>query len=292
MLTFKEFLIEGGNATKKLGTSRANAEDMRGVLAILSRATGMSQEELEKNLLGSTRLTFRGNRSDSGDIDVALPAEKNTKEFLSKINGALGKPAHVTGGWVYSYAVPVNGKKVQLDLMFTDVKWARFSHFADEKSKYKSGVRNELIHSLLKYSMEDGKDIRIKNADGVDLARASRAFKLDQGLTRVFKMAKKKADGEGYTKSVQSVSPEDIKARLKELNREDTFSSEKEVINDPEKAAKFLLGDSAKPEDLSSAEKLIAHIKKLPNAAEILKDAVAGIKARKFDVPSELASYQ
>lgn len=296
MRTFKQFLVEGGKATSKLGTVRATKEDILSALAFVHEHTGVSKETLSDRLLGSTRLTFLGHQKDSGDIDIALDnTEVNEQEVVDKMTTATGNAPRVVGGHVYSFAVPTKqDRKVQVDLMFVpDVEWAKFSHHASEHSKYKSAVRNELLHSALKWSMEPGKDLRLKDERGNDIARASRAYKLDVGVERIFKVSPLRKDGNGRVKAPVKSTPADVQSALDQENHRGRFSAKPDIIRDPDKFAKLLFGPKAQAKDLMSTEQLITMISKYKSkdAAAILKDAVRGIKRLKFPVPNELEQY-
>jgi len=297
MITFKEFLIEGGKATEKLGTSRATQADMKAALAYVSKVTGISVDVLTDALLGSARLTYNGMQKDSGDVDIAINETENDREqIVARLTSSTKNEPHVTGGSTYSFAVPVGEKrKVQVDLMFVpDVKWAKFSHHASEHSKHKSGVRNELLHSALKYSMEPGKDVRVRDQEGNDIARASRAYKLDQGVERIFKVSPKRKDGKGRVKSPVKASPDEVADALADVGHKGKFSKEADIIRDPDRFAKMLFGPKAAAKDLMSTEQLIAMIKKhkAKDADAIFKDAVRGIKRLKFAVPEELREFE
>lgn len=296
MITFKQFLIEGGKATEKLGTVRANQQDIEAALNFVSKYTNIPIDTLKDRLLGSTRLTAMGAQKDSGDIDIAINnAEVDQDKVVDAMTFATGHKPHVTGGNVYSFAVPVKKHKVQVDLMFVpDVAWAKFSHWASEHSQHKSGVRNELLHSALKWSMEPGKDVRLKDENGNDIARASRAYKLDQGVERIFKIAPLRKDGKGArVKAPVHATPEQVRQTLDMEGHDAEFSSEADPIRDPEKFAKLLFGPKAAAKDLMSTERLITMIKKFKakDADAIFKDAVKGIKRLKFPVPAELQEY-
>lgn len=295
--TFKQFLFEGGKATEKLGTVRATQEDMKSALSFVSKHTGVSIEVLADRLLGSARLTYSGLQKDSGDVDIAMSEQEVDREkVVNAMSRAAGNKPHVTGGSTYSFAVPVqNNRKVQVDLMFVpDVKWAKFSHHASEHSAHKSGVRNELLHSVLKFSMEPGKDLRVKDDAGNDIVRASRAYKLDKGVERIFKIAPARKDGKGRVKSVVSATPSEVQKTLNDLGHNGKFSDSPDVIRDPDLFAKLLFGPKVKAKDLMSAEQLINMIKKhkADHAEAIFKDAVKGMKRLKFNVPSELKRYE
>ena len=297
MITFKQFLLEGGKATEKLGTVRATQADMKSALKFVSKQTGVPVETLADRLLGSTRLTYRGMQKDSGDVDIAISEKEVDREsIVDKMEFATGNKPHVTGGSTYSFAVPVKGdRKVQVDLMFVpDVEWAKFSHHASEHSAHKSGVRNELLHSALKFSMEPGKDLRVKDLAGNDVVRASRAYKLDQGVERIFKVAPVRKDGKGRVKSPAHASPDEVQKALDELGHKGKFSPDADTIRDPDQFAKLLFGPKVKAKDLLSTEQLINLIKKYKgdHADEIFRDAVKGIKRLKFEVPDELKQFE
>lgn len=293
MITFKQFLIEGGKATEKLGTERASKNDIKKALQFVSTNTGISYDQLVSNLLGSTRLTLHGHQETSGDIDIAL-LDKNRNEIISKLSAASGNEPRIIGGNTYSFAIPAVDKKVQVDLMFVpDLSWAKFAHHASEHSAHKSGVRNELLHSVLKFSMQPGKDIRIKDENGLDIVRASRSYNLINGVTRIFKIAPKRKDGNGRVKSLIKVTPAEVQQTLKELGRTDKFDSEADLIRDPDKFAELLFGPGVSGSKLMSAEQIINLIKskRKSDADAIFKDAVRGIRERNFTVPDELKQY-
>lgn len=298
MLTFKEFLLEGGKATEKLGTVRATQIDIKHAIAFVSRELGIPKGTLQDRLLGSGRLTATGLQKDSGDVDIAINDQEVDRDgAISKLTKATGNKPHVTGGSTYSFAIPtIKDRKVQVDLMFVpDVKWAKFSHHASEHSQHKSGVRNELIHSALKFSQVEGQDVRHKDEDGNDIARASRAYKLDKGVERIFKVAPERKDGNGRVKSMIKTTPAEVRDVLDKEGQHDLhFSDKPDIITDPDKFASMLFGPRIKAKDLMSTEQLIRLIKKYKsdNADKIFKDAVKGMIRLKFEVPKELQMYK
>ena len=296
MITFKQFLVEGGAATKKHGTVRASQEDIVHAIALISGALGIPVKTLEDRILGSGRLTHAGHQKDSGDLDIAMNDQELDRDSVTdKMTFLCGSKPMLIGGNIFSYALPLGKRKIQVDLMFVpDIVWAKFSHHASEHSAHKSGVRNELLHSALKFSMEDGKDLRVKDEDGRDVARASRSFKLDTGLERIFKISPMRKDGKGRVKGSEKVSPAEVQAALDEIGHAGKFSPEAEIIRDPNQFAELLFGQSVKSKDMHSTEQLIRLIKKYKSAeqAAIFKDAVHGMVARGFDVPPELIEFK
>lgn len=286
MITFKQFLAEGGKATAEHGTSRATKHDIVAALKFVSKHTGLSVQHLEDHLLGSTAQTLAGQKKDSGDIDIAMHSDEKREQYEKSMTDAVGFPPRKTGANVLSYAVPVGGdKRVQVDLMFVpDVEWAKFSYHSEPGSKFKGSIRNLLIYALVLNTMEKDKDMRIKDDEGNDIARASRSFQLDTGVHRTFKVAPMRKDGKGRTKSAVKTTPDEVEKVAKEHGFKGKFSKEEDVIRDPGRFAKMLLGANGTAEELkTSAENLIGTIKKKrTDHKQIFKDALADIHRQKL----------
>jgi hypothetical protein len=292
MITFKQFLIEGGNATAKWNTERANQADIKAALEFVSKTLGVPYNTLKNDLLGSTALTLLGKKKDSGDIDIAFSIkDANTESIDEKMRTATnGEGGYNKGTRVGSYAVPVNGKKVQVDLMFVDDKdWAKFMYHSSlgNGSKYPGAVRNILMFTALTKRQVPGEDFVLRDNDGNVLARASRSIKMDTGMERLFKVAKKTKAGD-YSKTLEKVGPEDVKTFLKELGKEVKFKGDPDITSDPATVVQFIFGKGTKPEDVKTAEQVIALIKKQKDAAEILKAGKAELERLKMVVPEEM----
>lgn len=289
-LTFKTFLAEGGNATAQFKTERANKADIEKALELVSSALGLT--DIKERLLGSTECTLLGHKADSGDVDLVLTYEDISAEDadqrmmeLCNNEGTFNK-----GTKIGSYAVNVGNKKIQVDLMFVNNKdWAKFIYYSAEGrgSKYPGVVRNFLLMAVTRNKQEAGKDIIIKNGDKL-IARATRAIKLDTGLERLFKMAKKNKSGE-FNKGLDKIHPTELKAAASELaGREVKFDPNPDIIDNPDAVTAWLFGSSVKAADILSAEQVIDQIKKLKNADQIFKDAKASLTNAKLDIPAEL----
>ncbi len=294
MISFKQFLVEGGNALAKYEVKRAGRADIKQAVDFVSTATGISLADLKSNLLGSTRLTHDGKRKDSGDIDIAIVTSKYAPEDVNaKMLKALdGEGVYNTGTKVGSYAVPVNGKKVQVDLMFVnDGTWANwiYSSHQGDKSKYPGSVRNIILFTALAHTQEKDKDFVIRDGQGKPVIRASKSITMDSGMKRLFKMAKFNEKTGAYNKTVNTVSPEEIEDHLKKIGKNIKFSKDLEHTNNPDDVAKFIFGKGAKASDLDTAEEVIKQIKKVPNAAEIIAASRSELTRLGMEVPTELA---
>lgn len=294
MISFKQFLIEGGNALAKYGVQRAMKSDIEAALKFVAGTTDIPIEQLKGNLLGSTKLTYTGKRKDSGDIDIAVVASDFAPE---EVNSDMLKATNSEGGYnsgtkVGSYAVPVNGKKVQVDLMFVgDGKWANwiYSSSHGDKSKYPGSVRNIILFTALAHTQEKGKDFVIRDKDGKSVVRASKSITMDAGMKRMFKMAKFNDKTGTYNKTVASVSADEIEEHLKKIGKNIKFSKDLEKTSNPDDVARFIFGPRVKASDLDTAEEVIKQVKKLPNAREILSASKSELTRLGMEVPKELA---
>ena len=295
-LTFKRFLIkEGGKATAEWSTERAFKKDVQKAVETVASALGLSEKELSQNLLGTSRLTYRGKKNSSGDIDIAVNT-KNFPDYHNKMQQLVqDRGLYNTGTKVGSYAVEVNGKSVQVDLMFVDSEdLAKFTYYSTEgeDSKYPGAVRNIMLMTLATFILEDGKDFVVKHEDEI-IARASRSLKLNVGLERLFKVAKMRKDGKGRTKSLEKVSPDELEHEMNDIDASKIgqFDKAPDIIDTPDEIAKFFFGKNVTGADILTAENVAKLINKT-FAGHQLNTIKASIKDQLknsgFDTPSEL----
>lgn len=295
MITFKQFLLEGGAATSSFNTVRATKTDIEKALNFVSQHAGISRSKLESNLLGSTSHTLTGKKKDSGDVDIALEDGMfDRNDIIEKMKQATGMDkVRQTGGGTFSFAVPTEGgRRVQVDLMFVpSEKWAKFGFYSDINSEHKGAVRNLLFVNLMKRIFEKDKDISVYDDKyNVEAVRVRRVFKMDGGLERTFRVAPMRKDGKGRV-APRKGTAEEAEAILKQLGRKDVFSRDPDPILDPDKAAEFMFGQGVKAKDILSAEQVIALIAKRPDHAEIFKGAAKDIEAANLPLPAELKKF-
>jgi hypothetical protein len=153
-------LLEGGNVFKdgqgRALTQRINQTDVRPTLAWLEEM--LPGLDLQGNMLGSTGL-----KPTSGDLDVAVDANKVTKEQLSNRLSQWAqshgfKPedyVRKTGSSVH-FKTPILGNPergyVQTDFMFLkNIPWSKWVLTSSADSNYKGQDRNILMNSMAKY---------------------------------------------------------------------------------------------------------------------------------------------
>lgn len=304
MITFKQFLTEGGAATASEGTVRANQADMKAALAFIDKHTDLKLDDMVPNLLGSSKHTYhaikrKDGKSDSGDVDIAIQNGKfNKTEIIDQLQDAL-QTEGFTGfykesfGNVYSFAVPgERGKLIQVDLMFVpSEEWAKWSYYSEANSDYKGAYRNLLLINTAKYVMVKGKDLEIKDENGTTIIRVRRSLKIGDGFERLFKMLPMRKDGKGRLSGLKKVSPDEIKAELSRLGIEGSFDENADTITKPDLVAQMLFGPSVKAKDLLSTEQVIAHISKLKNAKTIFKDSIEDFTRFNLPIPKAIQQH-
>lgn len=292
MHSFKQFLVESGKAASQYNVSRANRDDIQKALTIVGKAIGVDEDNLVDNLLGTTALTFKGKKQDSGDIDIAMQHNDNMEEIHSKMMHAVRNEGSLNKGTkVGSYAVPVNGKKVQVDLMFVkNPSWAKFAYHSShgDTSKYPGSVRNIIMLTALAHTQHPGKDFVLRDDQGKVIARASKSIKLDSGMERLYKMAKFNEKTGKYNKTIDKVTPDELELHLKKMGHNITFSKDPEFNDDPTAVVQFIFGKHVKPDDVKTAEDVIKHVKKLKNAETIIKASRSELERLNLPIPSEL----
>ena len=292
MYSFKHFLVESGKAAAKFNVQRADQDDIKKALTAVGKVVGIDGDNLADNLLGSTALTLKGKKQDSGDIDIAMQYDESMNEIHSKMMRAFDNEGTLNKGTkVGSYAVPVNGKKVQVDLMFVkNPVWAKFAYHSSQGdgSKYPGSVRNIIMLTALAHAQTPGKDFVLRDDEGRVVARASKSIKLDSGMERLYKMAKYNDKTGKYNKTVDKVTPDELEGHLKKMGHNITFSKDPEFNDNPEVVVQFIFGKGVKPEDVKTAEGVIKYVKKLKNADEILKAARSELHRLDLPIPGEL----
>lgn len=293
MISFKIFLLEGGHATEKYQTQRAKPADVKAVLEFVSKVLSIPFDTLKNDLLGSTELTLLGKKEDSGDVDIAMSLKDSDVNLIDKKmkEATNNEGSYNAGTKVGSYAVPVNGKKIQVDLMFVGNKeWAKFSYHSalGRGSNYPGAVRNIILFTALAYTQYPGKDFVLRNKEGKTVVRASPGITMDAGMKRLFKMAKINPKTGEYNKSVETVKPEDIEAHLKQLGKNEKFSHDADFTDDPDKVAAHIFGKGVKASDIMTAENVIKRIRALKNGQVILSAAKSELVRNKLPVPKEL----
>jgi hypothetical protein len=153
-------ILEGGNVFKNQHgqalTQRINQTDVRPTLAWLEEM--LPGLDLQNNTLGST-----GIKDTSGDLDIAVDANRVTKEQLetrlkqwAASHGFKPEDYVRKSGTAVHFLTPIVGNPdrgyVQTDFMFMkDVPWSKFVLGAmPADSKYKGRERNVLMNSLAK----------------------------------------------------------------------------------------------------------------------------------------------
>lgn len=255
----------GGNALN-FPVTRIKREHIPTTLSCLSAWLLVPKHDLI--LLGSA-----GKQESSGDLDIAMDVNVYEPDLIHReMENILGsnRCKFFNGTNIGSYAFPIcydysefyifnhDRDIVQIDIMFVEnTKWAEFSYFsAGDKSKYKGAVRAILLSAVATEIQDQGGLILYDN-DGSLLARVGFGIDPNKGLKRMFKMRPQRKDGKGFTKTMKSVTPEEIQQAFPLAE----FSKDQILIDDPYQVVEMLFGPGTKTTDIETAEQIIEHLR-------------------------------
>jgi len=274
-----------------LNIKYVSTDDVFDVIGDISKKTNIPYSFFVP--LGST-----GKAKICGDIDLAVDSTNpNSTVLLEKLSTIL-PPDHLyfnsgTGVWSAAIEIPSrSGEMVQVDFMFTDnMKWTEFAYFSDpENSEYKGALRTALLMSVATFIMEDGVDYCQYTSDGLLIMRASRTFDLLCGIRRIYQHRPKKVRGNEYLSKMVTISRDEFRNKIPpNINIDYTDI----LINDPGVVTRTLFNNETTPEDVRTAEQVIALIKKHFSRAtseEIFKRAAYRVKSisEYINLPPEL----
>lgn len=282
----------GGNALA-VPVDRIHKTEIPLTLKFFSSTVKIPIDNLK--LLGST-----GKQESSGDLDLAVDVNKFSPQIVHERLVKFLKPDHCTfqkGSNIGSYAFPIITDygylgDVQIDLMFVEnTEWAKFSYFsAGDKSKYKGAIRAILLSAVATSIDVQGNGFSYDH-DGSLLMRVGLGIDPNKGLKRMFKMRPLRKDGKGFTKTMKSVTPEEIQQTFPLVK----FSKEQVMIDDPNEVVKMLFGRHIKPKHIETVEQIIKLIYlKLSYESELIFQRAAercGSLVNKMEIPWEIKRY-
>jgi hypothetical protein len=255
----------GGKAFEGI-TQRISKEKIQPTLTWLTRNWSGSKiqgGDYMHHLLGSA-----GKNTDSGDIDLNMNASLYNQEevarALSELLGADHVKARPGNNQIFT-AVPIGGLPsngyVQVDFMFGDYEWQKFSYFSaayDEepplrryywshdgtKSILKGLYRTELIKALVAYNSD-----WVLEEDGQMIARVGPTFFHDRGCVWRYRHRPMRQDGTARVQELKELSKDEFMAIYPSAT-----SAKATVITDPKKIKSLIVGDDYKVDDLNTFE--------------------------------------
>jgi hypothetical protein len=246
----------GGNAMKEAGAVPVLASEIPQVLAFVSELSEIPIEDLHP--VGST-----GKTPWSSDVDLAVDVTKYpVDKYHAILSAKLGPRAWLNfGTMVASYAIPINDKVIQVDLMFTDnLEWAKFAYWSPTalESDYKGAVRTMLLMGVAASINEDGVDYFQYDTDEL-IVRVGRTFDLSRGLRRIVQYRPARKNGDGWVKNMKTVTLEDLKRLIAPIpNLPET---ETPTVTDPRKALEIMFGRTVDPREVEDAESVLRLIR-------------------------------
>ena len=223
----------GGQAFKE-STRRISQTEIPETLRWLGdrlKAQGLTPKYLHENLLGSG-----GKKDTSGDLDINVNDKRFDLEEIARVlTRVLGTDAVKSrpGTKQIFTAVPIAGTdgKVQVDFMFGDIEWQRFSYWSSEHSAFKGLYRTELIKALCAFKSD-----WVLEEDGNMVARVGPTFFHDRGIVWRYRHRPMRQDGTGRIKELKELS----RAEFLEIYPTATPASH-DVLTDPVRVMKHIL---------------------------------------------------
>jgi len=273
----------GGRAFENL--TRIKREDIPPTLAFLAPELGVSYDYLLNNMMGSC-----GKQADSGDIDVAIDAEtfseqqfydfaKNAQvQFGAKNVTVSGKRVFTKSELItnaqFNMAVPVPNTNdiVQVDFIYGNAEWLKFSHWSagdasDWKGVFISQAYGVLAKMTVLYRYPQDAVVDKDNKGDERLGEVAYRYNLEKGLVVQCRLRRRggfvPVDADDFeTHCVGPMPPR--------VPREG-------FINDPVRVIKMLVGPNATLENTDTFEKLLVSLRKDRTAEEwmVLTDRLA-----------------
>lgn len=251
----------GGYATKEAGTAPVLQTEIPKVIEIVSKFSSVPVEDLHP--LGST-----GKAPWSNDVDLAVDRNVFDPEMVKQSMSLAGPYIldfkDMTGLGVQSYAIEVDGKAVQVDLMFVDnLEWAKFAYWSPptNESDYKGAVRTMLLMGVAANTSVVGYD-GFYYVDSQLVGRIGRTFDLNRGLRRIFQYRPKRKDGNGYLKSMKTVDTvEEVEEAIGSNMTMVVYRNPYLTFDNPLQALAIMFKRPIYPEHVEDAESVIRLIR-------------------------------
>jgi hypothetical protein len=286
----------GGYATKEAGTTAVLRQDIPKVIELVSKFSSVPVEDLHP--LGST-----GKAPWSSDVDLAINRNvfdpEMVKQSMSLAGPYILSFKDMSGLGVQSYAIDVDGRAVQVDLMFVDnLEWAKFAYWspAAVESNYKGAVRTMLLMGIAANTSVAGYD-GFYYVDNQLVGRIGRTFDLNRGLRRIFQYRPKRKDGNGYLKSMKTVDTvEEVEEAIGSDMLMVTYRNPDITFDNPLQALAIMFKRPIYPGHVEDAESVIRLIRTSFTEweqEEIFKKTAERAKSvvGKMKLPQEIVRY-
>lgn len=281
-------MAEGGAATAAHNTTPFGYPELNLLCQMLSRWLNLSENDIKNRIVGSGIKLLTSKTGSCGDLDFIVTNDE-LSSFLEVMKRNTAVPVRKIGSSTYCFVVPIGDKKIQLDMLcVASIEWGKFSMFSDPSSEYKSGIRNELIHAIVKNCTKAGEDLTLNDSNGGVIGYTRNTFNLHNGFGRTYKLADAKKAG-GYTSELKTVDYDAF------INFMTSHGVQNKISNNISKCispAVFVntICQGSSVQDFNSVESLVKLINtKFPSKKnKIFADARAGCIKRKFDVPQEI----
>lgn len=223
-------------------------------------ASYLNGGHLSQHLLGSAGQLDP--YQDAGDLDLNLHIDRYDQAQVAQDLIALLGVDHVKprpGNNQIFTAVPIDGNPlhgfVQVDFMFGDYEWQKFSYWSSKRAKdvswgnrtitgFKGLYRTELIKAITAFNSD-----WVLEENGQMIARVGPTFFHDKGLVWRYRHRPMRKDGTARVKALEELSEEEF---LKIYPS--AVTAKADVIKDPKVVAHLLFNEHVDVHDLNTIE--------------------------------------
>lgn len=245
----------GGHAFSHLNIVRIKRENISPTLQNVAKILNikeLSHEYMMNNLAGSA-----GKQPDSGDLDILVDKSLiYLREYINNMNVChCSKLYDNDNSLNMAWEIIGQDGYVQIDLMFGEVEWMKFTHWSPglDNSKFKGVFIIHFLGNLAKYKYEYQ---LFKNE--IEIARVHWILDYNNGLTRYWRLLKKSDN------KLHALHPDEWETKLPVKDLPPRFSRISK-ITDPDLVVKILLSEEYSVSDIDTFEKLWKIAKKLDN---------------------------
>jgi hypothetical protein len=275
-----------GGAAFKDKTRRILKLEIDPTLKWLAYKTDFSYLYMSDNILGSA-----GKVESSGDIDINMDINKfDKKVILNALVSVLG-PDNVKD-WTHVNqifsCVPICGNPnlgyVQIDFMFGDPRWQKFSYWSPgNSSKFKGLFRTELIKAATAFNS----DWTLMDNDEL-IARVGPTFFHDRGLLWRYRHKAMRKDLKGRVKSFSEISADEFMKLYPSAKK----ASHSIIIN-PTEVTEFIFDNKTPETVFDSYESLSEKLREFygrKSFGTIMDIFLERLNSLKVNIPDEINS--
>lgn len=235
----------------------------------------------------------------AGDLDLNLHEDRYDQAVVAQdliaLLGADNVKAKPGNNQIFT-SIPIRGDemfgRVQVDFMFGDYEWQKFSYFSvkinpdhsyygqRDSSAFKGLYRTEFIKSLVAFNSD-----WVLEENGEMIARVGPTFFHDRGVVWRYRHRPMRKDGTARVKALEELTQEEFLKLYPSA-----ITARHDVCKDPETVVKMLGDKHTALADFNSLERIVYVMRRLYTSEQISKVFqiyLERLNSLKVDIPTE-----